>query len=65
MTDQGRFADAHISQFEHQLLDKLPAWLRDAAGVKSGEGVQSSLAMWALRLGRSADLGRRRQRCWR
>ena len=54
VTDQASYATAHIAQFEHDLLDKLPSWLRDATGVKSGEGVQSNLGSWALRFSRSA-----------
>ena len=54
VTDQAAYASSHISQFEHDLLAKLPAWIRDAAGVQSKEGVQSGLAMGALRFGRSA-----------
>ena len=54
VADQASYASSHISQFEHELLDRLPTWIRDAAGVKSGAGVQSTLALSALRLGRSA-----------
>lgn len=54
VTDQAAYATSHISQFEHDLLDKLPAWVRDAAGVKDGEGVASGLGTAALRFARSA-----------
>jgi predicted PurR-regulated permease PerM len=54
ITDQATFATSHISQFEHDVLDRLPAWLQDAAGINKGEGMQSSLALWALRFARSA-----------
>jgi predicted PurR-regulated permease PerM len=54
VTAQASFAGAHISEVEHQLLDKLPAWMRQAAGLNAGEGVTSSLGAWMLRLGRSA-----------
>ena len=53
VSEQAAYATAHISQFEQDLRDRLPTWLQDAAGLKS-DGVQSSLAMWALRFGRSA-----------
>src|SRR3954451_14651408 len=52
ISDQASFAASHFSQIERDLLDRLPAWVRDAAG--NGEGLQSSLAGWAVRLGRSA-----------
>ena len=32
VTDQATYASSHISEFEHELLDKLPPWMRDAAG---------------------------------
>jgi len=54
VAEQARFASKHISEYEHQVLDPLPAWLRTAAGLQNDKGVQSSLALWALRLGRSA-----------
>ena len=54
VADQASYATSHISQFEHELLDRLPTWLRNALGANGGEGVQSSLALWALRFGRSA-----------
>ena len=52
VSDQASFAASHFSQLEHDVLDRLPAWVRDAAG--NGEGLQSSVAGWALRLGQSA-----------
>ncbi len=54
VTDQAADLSSHISRFEHDLLDRMPIWLRDAAGIKRVEGMQSSLAMWALAFGRSA-----------
>lgn len=54
VTDQAAYASAHIAQFEHDLLDRLPEWVRNAAGVKSGADVPSGLGMAALRFGRSA-----------
>jgi predicted PurR-regulated permease PerM len=54
VADQASYATSHISEFEHELLGRLPVWIRHAAGVQGGEGVQSSLALWALRFGRSA-----------
>ena len=54
VADQASYASSHISELEHALLDTVPVWVRDAAGVKSEKGVQSTLAMWALRFGRSA-----------
>jgi predicted PurR-regulated permease PerM len=54
ITEQARFASRHISEFEHSLLDQLPGWLRSTAGVENVKGVQSTLALWALRVGRSA-----------
>jgi predicted PurR-regulated permease PerM len=54
VTAQASFATAHVSDFEHQALDKLPTWVRQAAGLSGGEGVTSSLGVWTLRLGRSA-----------
>ena len=54
VTDQASYASTHISQLEHELLDKVPPWLRQSAGAGGGEGVQSGLAMWALRFARSA-----------
>ena len=54
VADQASYATSHISEFEHALLGRLPVWVRHAAGVQGGEGVQSSLALWALRFARSA-----------
>src|SRR4051812_37932454 len=52
VSDQASFAASHFSQIEQDLLDRLPAWVRDAAG--NGEGLQTSVGGWALRFGRSA-----------
>jgi predicted PurR-regulated permease PerM len=53
VAEQAAYASSHIAQFEHELLDKLPAWVRNSAGVTGGEGVPSGLALWTLRFGRS------------
>src|SRR4051812_48311328 len=52
ISDQASFAVSHFSQLEHDVLDRLPAWVRDAAG--NGDGLQSSVAGWAVRFGQSA-----------
>ena len=54
VAEQARFASKHIAEVEHQVLNTLPLWLRNAAGVQNEKGVQSTLALWALRFGRSA-----------
>ena len=54
VADQAAYASSHISQFEQDLLGKLPSWVRDAVGLKKGEGVPSGLGLAALRFGRSA-----------
>jgi predicted PurR-regulated permease PerM len=54
VTNQAAYAASHISGFEHDVLEKLPPWLRDAIGAQSGQDVPSSLAIGALRFGRSA-----------
>jgi predicted PurR-regulated permease PerM len=54
VSDQAAFAVSHFSQIERDLLDRLPAWVRGAAGGGSAEGLQSSVARWALSVGRSA-----------
>jgi predicted PurR-regulated permease PerM len=51
VSDQASFAASHFSQLERNVLDRLPAWVRDAAG--NGEGLQSSVGGWALRFGQS------------
>src|SRR6476659_8055653 len=38
IAEQASYATSQISQVEHELLDRLPPWLRDAAGVQRGEG---------------------------
>lgn len=54
VAEQATFATKHVSEFEHQVLDQLPTGLRDAAGMRTDKGMQSNLALWALRFGRSA-----------
>ena len=54
IADQAAFATSHITEFEHQLRDHLPSWLRRAMGVTGKEGVPSGLGAWVLRFGESA-----------
>lgn len=54
VVDQASYATSHISEFEHDLLGKLPPAFRNAIGAKGGEGMPSGLAIYALRFARSA-----------
>jgi predicted PurR-regulated permease PerM len=54
LSDQAQYAGQHFSDFERQTLDRLPAWVREWAGAKSGGDIESKLAPYALRLARSA-----------
>src|SRR6476661_1648729 len=52
VTDQAAFAGKHLSQVEQDLMDRIPQWMQDAAGVTGGQDVQSHVSVWALQVGR-------------
>jgi predicted PurR-regulated permease PerM len=51
LSDQARYAAQYLNDVEGNILSKLPAWLRDAAG---GAEVRSWIAPAAVRVGQSA-----------
>jgi predicted PurR-regulated permease PerM len=53
VSDQASFAASHFTQFEQDLTNKLPAWVRNTIGA-NGQDLSSHLAAWALTVGRSA-----------
>ncbi len=53
LADQARYAAAHINEFESAVLSRLPAWVRNAAGISSGDDMRSWVAPYAVRFGQS------------
>jgi predicted PurR-regulated permease PerM len=51
---QAKYLGEHVNDFDTIVLDRLPAWMRDALGGLNGGDVQSYLASVAGQVGRSA-----------
>ena len=54
LSDQARYAVQYLNDFEGNIMSKLPAWLRNAAGLQTGEEIRSWIAPVAIRVGQSA-----------
>ena len=54
LSDQARYAAKYINEIEGDVISRLPAWLRNAAGIQNGAEMTSWIAPAAVRLGQSA-----------
>ena len=50
---QARYTIAHLSEFEHEAVTRMPGWLRNAIGMRSAGEIQSYVAPYALRVAQS------------
>jgi predicted PurR-regulated permease PerM len=53
LSSQASYAMEHFSQFERQLLDSLPGWVRKSIGTVKDGDLQSFVGLYAVRLGQS------------
>jgi predicted PurR-regulated permease PerM len=54
LSSEASLASEHIRQFERDTLERLPEWVREAAGGAGAVDIQSQIAPYALELGQSA-----------
>jgi predicted PurR-regulated permease PerM len=54
LADQAKYVTQHFSELERNLLDQMPAWIREAIGTQDTSEIESRIARFALRLGQSA-----------
>jgi len=54
LSDQAHYAARYLNEFEGNVINRLPPWLRNVAGIKNGAEMTSWLAPAALRFGQSA-----------
>ena len=54
LSDQARYAAKYLNEVEGDVIGRLPAWLRNAAGIQNGAEMTSWIAPAAVRLGQSA-----------
>ena len=54
LSDQARYAATYLNEFEGNVINRLPPWLRNIAGIQNGAEMSSWLAPAAMRFGQSA-----------
>jgi predicted PurR-regulated permease PerM len=55
LSDQARYAAQYLNNVEGDVIAKLPAWLRNAAGIQNQGEMRSWIAPVAIRVGQSAS----------
>jgi predicted PurR-regulated permease PerM len=54
LSSEASLAAEHIREFERDMLERLPEWVREAVGGRGSVDIQSQIAPYALGLGQSA-----------
>jgi predicted PurR-regulated permease PerM len=54
LTDQAQYAAAYLNRVEGDVIDSLPAWVRNALGIQNGVEIRSWLGPRAMQFGQSA-----------
>jgi len=54
LSDQAHYAAKYLNEFEGNVINRLPPWLRNIAGINNGAEMTSWLAPAAMRFGQSA-----------
>jgi predicted PurR-regulated permease PerM len=55
LSDQARYAAQYLNDVEGDIIGKLPAWVRNAAGIQNEGEMRSWIAPVAMQVGRSAS----------
>jgi predicted PurR-regulated permease PerM len=54
LADQFKYVTEHFGEFERDLVNRVPAWIRDAVGSQDIGEIEQRIAGFALRVGQSA-----------
>jgi predicted PurR-regulated permease PerM len=54
LSSEARYVAQHFTQFERDVLDKLPGWVRKSIGSSDTGDLQSHIGQYALQVGQSA-----------
>jgi predicted PurR-regulated permease PerM len=54
LADQFKYVTEHFGEFERDLVNRVPAWIRDAIGSQDIGEIEQRIAGFALRVGQSA-----------